>query len=249
MIKNDEFIDGYALFFKEFINETDSNVIFSRLWKFAEQSMKCVDEKNVEKSWKSLCDSIENKDSNVFVRKYGRESQNNQRLLKEFYKFLFGESFEVNIDKNNNDKPKKMLSEYTDYSVTKSEEKKILKNFQTSHVFAKTKNCFAFTAPWNVVYLPKILDPFTGHEAKGEIKIKFERTLQKYFCKKYEVQIREFNSKMEIYKNDLNSKREDLQKKLLAVDDNEAKVNRFIKEMEKQFAPIEIDGILEKEND
>lgn len=246
MRKNDDFIDGYVLFFKEFLNETDGDVIFSKLWKFAEQSMKCVDDENVKKSWKSLCDSIENKHSDVFVRKYGRESQNNQRLLKEFYKFLFGESFEVNIDKNNNAKPREMLSEYTAYSVTESKKnKKILKNFQTSHVFAKTKNCFAFTAPWNVVYLPKILDPFTGHEAKGEIKIKFERKLQKYFCKKYETQIREFNSKMKIYQANL--LKEGLRKKLLAVDDNEAKVNRFIKEMEKQFAPIDIDRILENE--
>ena len=246
MRKNDEFIDGYVLFFKEFLNETDGDVIFSKLWKFAEQSMKCVDDENVKKSWKNLCDSIENKHSDVFVRNYGRESQKNQRLLKEFYKFLFGESFEVNIDKTNNAKPREMLSKYTDYSVTeRKKNKKILKNFQTSHVFAKTKNCFAFTAPWNVVYLPKILDPFTGHEAKGEIKIKFERELQKYFCKKYETQIREFNSKMEIYQANL--LKEGLREKLLAVDDNEDKVNRFIKEMEKQFAPIDIDRILENE--
>ena len=33
----------------------------------------------------------------------------------------------------------------------------------------RTKNVYTFTALWNMVYLPKIIDPFIGHEAKSEI--------------------------------------------------------------------------------
>lgn len=243
-----ESMDGYVLFFKEFLNETDSKEISLKLWYFTENNMKCVDSQNAKKSWEILCRSIEEKKSNVFVRKYGRKSQNDQPLLKSFYKYLFEESFEINIDRNNNDRPKEMLSEFTGYSVKNEKDKNKLNNFQTSHVFARTKNCFAFTAPWNLVYLPKILDPFTGHEAKGEIKIRFEKYLHRYFCNKYASLIRDFNSKMTLYQEIL-KKEEKLREYLSEVEKDIKVVNRFIKAMKKEFEPIDIDRILGDTND
>lgn len=46
-------------------------------------------------------------------------------------------------------------------------------------MFGRTKNIYAFTAPWNIVYMPKILDPFTGHEAKGEMVDEYRMLFQK----------------------------------------------------------------------
>ena len=50
----------------------------------------------------------------------------------------------------------------------KNVEKDILTNYQISHLFGKTKNPLLFNCSWNIAYIPKYLDPFTGHETRGE---------------------------------------------------------------------------------
>ena len=55
---------------------------------------------------------------------------------------------------------------------------------------------YAFTAPWNIVYIPKILDPFTGHEAKCDLVKEFTRLFQKNSYKKFHKLIDDFNQIM-----------------------------------------------------
>ena len=70
----------------------------------------------------------------------------------------------------------------------------MIRNYQVSHVFGRTKNVFAFTAPWNIVYVPKMLDPFTGHEAKGEMISEFTRLFQQRTYKNFEPLIEDYNN-------------------------------------------------------
>mgnify|MGYP000247222445 CR=1 FL=1 len=49
----------------------------------------------------------------------------------------------------------------------------MLRNFQVSHIFGRTKNPILFTAAWNIVWKAKFLDPFTGHESKGILADKY----------------------------------------------------------------------------
>lgn len=111
----------------------------------------------------------------VYVRTFGDKGNSETKsLLERFYKYIFSNKEVISLDSSNNSAPSSTLNKYTKYTKNKNHKSKnILFNYQMSHVFGKTLNCYAFTAPWNVVYLPKVLDPFTGHESKGELTEQF----------------------------------------------------------------------------
>ncbi|NQV86930.1 MAG: hypothetical protein HQ492_07630 [Woeseiaceae bacterium] len=71
------------------------------------------------------------------------------------------------------------MSRLTGYSKTVNSKFEPIRNYQVSHVFGRTKNIYAFTAPWNIVYMPKLLDPFTGHEATGSMVSEFTLLFQR----------------------------------------------------------------------
>ncbi|RIM28619.1 hypothetical protein [Staphylococcus chromogenes] len=48
-----------------------------------------------------------------------------------------------------------------------------------------------------MAYIPKILDPFTGHEATGDLVAEFTGQLQYFFYDKYNVIIEEYNANNE----------------------------------------------------
>ena len=90
-----------------------------------------------------------------------------------------------------------MLEKLTGYSKKNSKLNKELRNYQVSHVFGRTKNALAFNAPWNIVYMPKLFDPFTGHESKGDITKKFTSELKKMTFLKFKNLIEEYNDIVE----------------------------------------------------
>ena len=61
------------------------------------------------------------------------------------------------------------------------------------------KKCFLFEAPWNICFTPKIIDPFTGHEAKGDLPPEFKEYFIRYAQKKYKKYINDYNSIIESY--------------------------------------------------
>ena len=73
---------------------------------------------------------------------------------------------------------------------------KTIRNYQVSHVFGKTKNIYSFTAPWNITFIPKVLDPFTGHEAKGDAITEFTGMFQNHVYKQFHEMIDEYNALM-----------------------------------------------------
>lgn len=103
-------------------------------------------------------------------------------------------------------------------------------NYQISHIFDNTtKNPLMFESPWNIVYMPKILDPFSGHESKGDLTDLFKKTIKELTVSKFKIFIKDYNeilkkysisSKIndfiELVKEDLDSKKlKDLEKGLL----------------------------------
>ena len=62
------------------------------------------------------------------------------------------------------------------------------------NIFGHTKNALMFMAPWNIVYIPKLFDPFSGHESKGELTQTFTSKLKEITYEKFKVQIDDYNS-------------------------------------------------------
>ncbi|MBE0446439.1 hypothetical protein [Psychrobacter sp. FME5] len=130
----------------------------------------------------------------VFIRGFGRDASGTH-LFQAFYERLIN-NYHVEKDPTNNSEPAKLIRALTGYSKTKSSKLELIRNYQISHVFGRTKNVFAFTAPWNIVYMPKILDPFTGHEAKGDMIDEYTFLFQKQCYDNFEKFIEEFNEIM-----------------------------------------------------
>ena len=107
-------------------------------------------------SWKQLKASI-NSNQKVYIRGFGRDGDGTKLFLK-FYKDVIGHD-NVQRDPTNNAEPSRMIARLTGFSKRTS-----IRNYQISHVFGRTKNIYAFAAPWNIAFIPKIIDPFTGHE-------------------------------------------------------------------------------------
>lgn len=144
-----------------------------------------------ESAWKELKNRVHS-NQQVFIRGFGRNS-NGTHLFQAFYADLLKNN-QVTVDPTNNAQPTKLIRDLTGYSKTKSSKHEAIQNYQISHIFGRTKNVFAFTAPWNIVYMPKMLDPFTGHEAKGSMIDEYKDLFQKQSFKHFEPLINDYNA-------------------------------------------------------
>ena len=178
--------DSYETFFEHF------KIDFSEIIKFGVHIDTIYPNPElIYDKWDSLVGSIEgNKD--VYIRGYGRDAHGTH-LYQELYKILLNNDC-IKKDPNNNAKPTQILQEITGFSKTvKRDSERKIQNYQVTHVFGRTKNPFLFTAPWNIVWKSKILDPFTGHETRGEKSNEYKSVFQKK-CKEYFSQyITEYN--------------------------------------------------------
>jgi len=171
-------IDGYDQFFK-IIN---SEIFFE----FGINNIISIDSKAAATSWDSLKERIANKDRDLYVRNSGRNGTGNSGL-SALYKDVF--QLEINFDLTNNTKPTQILTALTGHRKNKT-----IFNYQVSHVFGNTKNVYLFTAPWNIVFIPKVVDPFTGHEATGAHAIEFQYKFKAKIYTKYRDQIEDYNT-------------------------------------------------------
>ncbi|SMC65555.1 hypothetical protein SAMN06296952_2163 [Oscillospiraceae bacterium] len=145
----------------------------------------------VEREWNDLKHRIFNNEA-VYIRGYGRDAHGT-RLYIDFYKFVF-ENEHILKDPTNNNKPTSNLRRMTGLVRNKD-----IYNYQVSHIWGQTKNLFLFEAPWNVCYTPKIIDPFTGHETKGDLPCEFQVSFIKYAQKKYKRFINDYNRIISTY--------------------------------------------------
>ncbi len=72
-------------------------------------------------------------------------------------------------------------------------------NYQISHLFGRTKNPLLFTAPWNIAYIPKYLDPFTGHESQGTTSREFKQIFNRLLSEKFKEYIQDYNQFIAVY--------------------------------------------------
>jgi hypothetical protein len=174
-------LDGYRQFF-EYIKKED-------FFNFGINNIITIDQGFVSLLWKKLLDDINNKSKDLYIRNFGKNGNGNY-IFENLYKSIF--DIEINFDRNNNQKPTYLMEEFTEYKKNKN-----IFNYQVSHVFGNTKNVYSFTAPWNIVYIPKIIDPFTGHEAKGDYIEEFKKLFQNKIFKIFFSEIDEYNKIME----------------------------------------------------
>jgi hypothetical protein len=190
--------DSYARFFKY------SKISKEDFFEFGLSETIYAPYEKAEAEWKKLKQKIENNEK-TYIRGFGRDAKGTH-LFQELYKHLVG-NYKVTKDPTNNAEPSKIIRELTGYSKTKNNKHKQISNYQISHIFGRTKNVYAFAAPWNIVYIPKILDPFTGHEAKGEMVDEFTNKFQKQGYNKFCKLIEDFNEIMS--KNSFKEKMEE----------------------------------------
>lgn len=174
-------IDGYEQFF-EFVNKES-------FFTFGLKNIITINEDDASKEWKSLVERVRNKDKELYVRDFGRQGRGNEVLSKMYNEVL---GIQVKYDPTNNNRPAVLLERLTNLKRNKT-----IFNYQVSHVFGRTKNVFCFVAPWNIVFIPKILDPFTGHEAKGDFVEDFTKRFQERIRKFFKDQIEEANKEMD----------------------------------------------------
>ena len=178
-------LDSYENFLLEF------RIPIDQFLDFGIKSVIYIPADIAKENWDSLKIKISNEEE-VFVRGFGRDSKKTPLLL-DFYKHLLGNSH-VYKDSSNNSQPTKMIKELSGYSKVKSSKYELIRNYQISHIYGRTKNIYAFTAPWNIAYIPKIYDPFTGHEAKGDMVKEFSSRLKIQTYKKFKPLIEDFNN-------------------------------------------------------
>ncbi|WP_442601825.1 hypothetical protein [Paenibacillus sp. KN14-4R] len=161
--------DSYQAFFsKGYISK-------EQFYQFGLEESIYIDHCQARFAWDRLKnDVLSNKQ--VYIRGYGRNGSGTD-LFKALYQFILGNQY-IKEDPTNNAIPERVLNENTKFRKnigrdTSTFEK--IQNYQISHIFGKTKNPFLFAAPWNIAYIPKIIDPFTGHEARGDMPAEYSK--------------------------------------------------------------------------
>lgn len=187
--------DSYDLFIKDFSGKTFSEDEFIN-WGikhiiFIDKEKAKEEWEEIKKNWK------ENK--NLCIRNSGRNGQSSKYYI-EFYK-QFQKT--IKFDVTNNEIPSKTIQSATgkikydknkhSKNLDKYKESDIRRNYQVSHIWGHTHNALLFPCPWNICFVPKMFDPLTGHEAKGEIQEKFQKKFIEQAKKLYSDLIQDYN--------------------------------------------------------
>ena len=186
--------DSYQTFFEYF------KIDFSDIIEFGIEIDTIYPDKNeIKNDWRNLIEAIEN-NKEVYIRGYGRDAHGTS-LYQELYKILL-KNENIKKDSTNNAKPTQLLQNITNYSKTIKKDNKAkrkISNYQVTHIFGRTKNPFLFTAPWNIVWKSKMLDPFTGHESKGKNTNDYKNAFLKKSKDLYHEYIDEYNNLVSKY--------------------------------------------------
>ena len=177
--------DGYERFFSRF--GIDKNDFFE----FGLSETIHAEFEVAEKHWEDLKRRIKNNEA-VYVRRSTTEREGSKNLLlQDFYRNVF--NIDVDLDKAGNIEAGNVISDITSYSKDDILNHEMIRNYQVSHVFGRTKNVYAYTAPWNIVYIPKAIDPFTGHEAHGDMVEEFTNMFHEKIYSQFKPLIEDYN--------------------------------------------------------
>lgn len=175
--------DAYTELFKNIDKET--------FFKFGIEDIMFIEDEKISKEWENLKYDVFN-NSTIYIRGYGRDGLGTN-LYQKLYEKLFC-NFNVIKDSSNNHYPTNLLENLTNFSKKNKKDKVLIKNYQISHLFGRTKNPLLFNCPWNVAYIPKYLDPFTGHETQGEFSDEFKELITPVINEKFKKYIDDYNS-------------------------------------------------------
>jgi len=222
-MKNIEIKDSFDLFMNQFgINE-------SKIIEFGLRESIFMDAENVTLQWSELKNKIAN-NNEVFVRNYGRIKSKQDKLL-DFYKTVLNLE-NVEWDPTNNTEPTKLIS-----NILKIKKNRDIFNYKVSHVWGKTINPYSFTAAWNIVYVPTVIDPFTGHESKGDLCEKYKDAFRKHTYNLFKKEIDDFNSIM----TSLSSAVNNYINQIVSINDVcNQHLNEFKEHLLDSFKPIEL---------
>ena len=195
-----------------------------------------VDFSTASQAWEYLKLRVQSNET-VFIRGFGRDA-NGTPLFQSLYRYAYGNE-NIQKDATNNAEPTKLMREWTGLSKNGGNKYQVIRNYQISHVFGRTKNPFCFTAPWNIVYIPKILDPFTGHEAKGDFVDEFTQMFRKQCYSNFSSLIDDFNKL--VTSSDFQENIETaLQLMQLGENIDKKNMEKLRRSIESEFCPIEI---------
>ena len=172
------FLEKFNISNKDFIEYGLNDIIF-------------VPNDKVISEWEILKNKVYS-NQEIYIRGMGRDAAGTKYML-EVRKSLCGDS-NIKKDTSNNAHPTKILENLTGFSKRKLKNSNLISNYQVSHVFGHTKNALMFMAPWNILYIPKLFDPFSGHESKGELTQIFSSKLKEITYEKFKGQIDDYNS-------------------------------------------------------
>ena len=177
--------DSYFNFLKKF------NISHEEFIKYGLKDIIFIPKDKVKNEWEILKKKVYS-NQEVYIRGMGRDSASTKYMF-EIHQNLFGNS-NVKKDPSNNTYPTKILEILTGFSKRKLKNTNLISNYQVSHIFGHTKNALMFMAPWNIVYIPKLFDPFSGHESKGELTQIFSTKLKEITYEKFKEYIEDYNS-------------------------------------------------------
>lgn len=139
----------YKLFgeeiYKQFFSE-DTDIKIEDIKKYIEEDDKRAKEKGI-----------------VYIRSSGRQGASTEAVIKEYEKLGMIKAV-LKKDSTNNNRPTRMLKK-TGYH---KDGDRNIHNYVVAHIWGETQNPLLFECPWNICYLPKIVDPFSGHESTEE---------------------------------------------------------------------------------
>ena len=184
--------DSYKIFFEHF------GIQFEEVIRFGVEVDTVYPEPDkIQKVWKDLIDAVVNSKP-VWIRGYGKDSHGTELYL-ELYRILLGNN-KIKKDSTNNAKPTSVLQKVTGFTKTPNDlQTNGIINYQVAHIWGRTKNPFLFSAPWNIVWKPKVLDPFTGHEAGGEFTEAYHMAFLTRSRELYSEFITEYNELADYY--------------------------------------------------
>lgn len=178
-------IDSYDKFLSKF------NISKEEFFQFGIDNTITPDIELVSKYWTELKERLFSGDI-VYIRGAGREAKGTQIYL-EFYSSFF-KNQNITKDPTNNLKPQQILQAITGYRRNEN-----IFNYQVSHTFGRTKNPLMFEAPWNLAFVPKMIDPLTGHETQGDWPIEYQEIYTKKIRKDYLEFIDDYNKTIQTY--------------------------------------------------
>ena len=149
--------------------------------------------------WQELKDTLLN-GRRLHIR---ADAGNDREFL--FYKRLNEHLFQndaLRPDCTGNYYPRRNLERAVGWKVTihPPRDTGVLVNFQTSHVLSgRTHNPLLYSAVWNIVFTPKIIDPFTGDEAHGPAALLFREAFINRIRARFAGCIEDYNNFLNVH--------------------------------------------------